>query len=189
MDETRCDGSFWNNPSRLRDSPCVQNTTSTRQKRRRGRILHVATAMAACLVTASAASSSQQDNDSGYHDVQPYCQRNYVKVSKMWLLCDSPGAYYYGGSAYRNSEVCMSGDKAKLRAQSKSVTGHGCSLWRLPNWLAIYWDVVCRCLCFNLGIFYFCIHTRTHFLPPNFAILALLFFKTASLALTSPHSQ
>lgn len=50
----------------------------------------------------------------GYQDVQDFCDRNYIKVVSACLACDTPGAYYYGGNAYRNSPICMSQDKANL---------------------------------------------------------------------------
>lgn len=51
----------------------------------------------------------------GVVQTQDFCLRNYIKVEKLSILCDTPGAYYYGSNAYRNSRVCMSGDKAHLK--------------------------------------------------------------------------
>lgn len=45
---------------------------------------------------------------------QDFCRRNFITVSQLSVLCDTPGAYYSGSTAYRNSVVCVSGDKAKL---------------------------------------------------------------------------
>jgi hypothetical protein len=45
---------------------------------------------------------------------EDFCNRNYMQISRLTLLCNTPGAYYHGSNAYRNSEVCMSGDKAVL---------------------------------------------------------------------------
>lgn len=79
-----------------------------------------------CLLSVSAGEKdsnqgkSKNNNNRGYHDVQPFCKRHYIQVTGVWLTCDTPGAYYYGSSAYRNSEVCMSGDKATLRVECKS---------------------------------------------------------------------
>lgn len=49
-----------------------------------------------------------------------------VRVLSLALTCDSPGAYYYGSSTYRNSEVCVAGDKATLKITGASTT--------LPKW-------------------------------------------------------
>lgn len=57
------------------------------------------------------------NNKRGYQASEPFCRRNFVQVTGLWLTCDTPGAYYYGSSAYRNSEVCMSGDRANLEIQ------------------------------------------------------------------------
>jgi len=54
-------------------------------------------------------------NNLGVVETQDFCRRNYIQVEKMSILCDTPGAYYYGSNAYRNSQVCMSGDKAHLK--------------------------------------------------------------------------
>ena len=37
-----------------------------------------------------------------------------VSVSLLSIVCDTPGAYYSGSNAYRNSHVCVGGDKAKM---------------------------------------------------------------------------
>ena len=53
----------------------------------------------------------------GVVETQDFCTHNYIQVEKLTLLCDTPGAYYYGSNAYRNSLVCMSGDKAHLKVK------------------------------------------------------------------------
>lgn len=80
----------------------------------------------ACGEDQTSSSSSQQyaaenamwrqkaNKDRGLVLTEDFCNRNYIQISRMTILCDTPGAYYYGSNAYRNSEVCMSGDKAKL---------------------------------------------------------------------------
>jgi hypothetical protein len=60
-------------------------------------------------------SSSSSDKNKGLLDVQSFCKANTIKVKSFRLLCDSPGAYYYGSNTYRNSQVCMSNDTANLR--------------------------------------------------------------------------
>ena len=61
----------------------------------------------------------------GFKDVQTYCRNTYVRVTDLSLLCDSPGAYYYGSTTYRNSEVCVTGDKAKLYMEGRLGRIHG----------------------------------------------------------------
>lgn len=63
--------------------------------------------------------STSGHGEKGLVLTEDYCKRNFVRVSQMTVLCDTPGAYYYGSNAYRNSEVCMSGDKAKLNITRK----------------------------------------------------------------------
>ena len=41
------------------------------------------------------------------------CADAAITVEDVSLLCDSPGAYYYGNGKYRNSPTCMLGDKGK----------------------------------------------------------------------------
>lgn len=59
------------------------------------------------------------DQVKGSRDVQSFCKKSIVTVSSLILTCDSPGAYYYGSSTYRNSEVCMSNDKANIKLHCK----------------------------------------------------------------------
>ena len=42
------------------------------------------------------------------------CEDTDIQVEDVSLLCDSPGAYYYGNGKYRNSNSCMLGDKGKV---------------------------------------------------------------------------
>lgn len=58
--------------------------------------------------------SSSTSTEKGQVIIQDFCTRNYIQVDYLSILCDTPGAYYYGSNAYRNSKVCMSGDKAHL---------------------------------------------------------------------------
>ena len=68
-------------------------------------------------------SNNQQINSNGlpkgWLDVQTFCPDAPVQVEEMILTCDSPGAYYYGSSTYRNSKVCMSNDRATLQMYCK----------------------------------------------------------------------
>jgi hypothetical protein len=45
-----------------------------------------------------------------------YCRLrpSQITVSLLSVLCDTPGAYYSGSTAYRYSPVCVAGDKAQL---------------------------------------------------------------------------
>lgn len=45
------------------------------------------------------------------------CGDSAIVVSDISILCDSPGAYYYGSNKYRNSVDCQGGDKAKVIIQ------------------------------------------------------------------------
>jgi hypothetical protein len=42
------------------------------------------------------------------------CDDTPVVIDDLSILCNSPGAYYYGSGKYRNSALCQAGDKAKL---------------------------------------------------------------------------
>ncbi|CAB9509239.1 expressed unknown protein [Seminavis robusta] len=42
------------------------------------------------------------------------CKDETIEVEDVSLLCDSPGAYYYGNGKYRNSETCALGDKGHV---------------------------------------------------------------------------
>ncbi|CAB9526382.1 expressed unknown protein [Seminavis robusta] len=54
------------------------------------------------------------------------CSQEDFQVKAVYLVCDSPGAYYRGSSTYRDSETCIYGDKARLQLEFKikdSFTG------------------------------------------------------------------
>jgi hypothetical protein len=58
----------------------------------------------------------QGENDGAYY--QKYfeaCADSSIDVEDVSLLCDSPGAYYYGNGKYRNSKDCMHGDKGHVK--------------------------------------------------------------------------
>lgn len=55
----------------------------------------------------------------GVLQIQSFCKHNYVQITSLQLLCDTPGAYYFGSNAYRKSEVCQSGDKAYIEMDCK----------------------------------------------------------------------
>jgi hypothetical protein len=84
------------------------------------RLAHIQ--MAAVVVCLALTVTGEDENKRGSHDVEPFCRRSYIQVTRLWLTCDTPGAYYYGSNAYRNSEVCMSGDKANLEVECKSLS-------------------------------------------------------------------
>ena len=48
------------------------------------------------------------------------CSREAFQIKAVYLLCDSPGAYYRGSSTYRDSTTCVYGDKARLQLKCKS---------------------------------------------------------------------
>lgn len=59
--------------------------------------------------------------DEGDDDVGEYYQKYFeacadatIDVEDVSLLCDSPGAYYYGNGKYRDSHTCMLGDKGHV---------------------------------------------------------------------------
>merc|ERR1712218_451470 len=58
-------------------------------------------------------SSSSGETGKTYYEA---CSDATIDVQDYSVLCDSAGAYYYGGSKYRNSEVCKMGDKVKVNA-------------------------------------------------------------------------
>lgn len=43
------------------------------------------------------------------------CADSAISIEDVSLLCDSPGAYYYGNGKYRDSQTCMLGDKGKAQ--------------------------------------------------------------------------
>jgi hypothetical protein len=95
-------------------------------KRRRPRRVTAARAAVAAVYTSLyliLIQESQAASSKGTLDVQSFCRRTLVKVTRVVLLCDSPGAYYYGSNTYRNSEVCMSNDKANIAIYCKCTGG------------------------------------------------------------------
>lgn len=77
-----------------------------------------ASLLLALLVTAPVKGN---DDDGGYNDdgynapaQVTVCADAIVQVQELSILCDSPGAYYYGSGKYRNSATCLPGDKAKV---------------------------------------------------------------------------
>lgn len=68
-------------------------------------------------VVACAGEEVQGDDDAAGDYYQKYfeaCADAVIDVEDVSLLCDSPGAYYYGNGKYRNSETCMLGDKGHV---------------------------------------------------------------------------
>lgn len=47
------------------------------------------------------------------------CSQADFVVNAVYLVCDSPGAYYRGSSTYRDSALCIYGDKARLKLECK----------------------------------------------------------------------
>lgn len=56
------------------------------------------------------------DDQGNYYHQFSVCDESVAIVEELSLLCDSPGAYYYGSSKYRNSASCQAGDKAKVES-------------------------------------------------------------------------
>jgi hypothetical protein len=78
-----------------------------------GLLLLVVTARAANDDSSSSSSSGSSD-DGSYYNTFSVCSDSSIVVTDIVLVCDSPGAYYYGSNKYRNSASCQAGDKAKL---------------------------------------------------------------------------
>ena len=53
--------------------------------------------------------------DENYYKSFSECADSAVIIEEMSMTCDSPGAYYDGGSNYRNSATCVGGDKGRLK--------------------------------------------------------------------------
>jgi hypothetical protein len=62
----------------------------------------------------SSSGYSGSSDDGSYYNTFSVCSDSSIVISDISLLCDSPGAYYYGSNKYRNSASCQGGDKAKL---------------------------------------------------------------------------
>jgi hypothetical protein len=80
------------------DNDNTASSTSTTQQQQP--ILNPIVTTNYCTLT----SSSSYPNNQNYR----------ITVSLLSVLCDTPGAYYSGSTAYRNSPVCVAGDKVKL---------------------------------------------------------------------------
>lgn len=52
-----------------------------------------------------------------YYNQFSVCADSSIVVEELMIVCDSPGAYYYGSNKYRGSATCMGGDKARLQFQ------------------------------------------------------------------------
>jgi hypothetical protein len=85
-----------------------------------GLLLLVVPARTASDSSSSSSSSSgsgydgSSSDDGSYYNKFSVCSDSSIVVSDIVLVCDSPGAYYYGSNKYRNSATCQAGDKAKL---------------------------------------------------------------------------
>lgn len=49
------------------------------------------------------------------------CQDSVVRVTSLFVVCDSPYTFYYGNGANRNSPVCNYGDKLSMQVTFKVV--------------------------------------------------------------------
>ena len=63
------------------------------------------------------AANNNNNNDGSSSNSYTVCQEAPIAITDLQLLCDSPGAYYYGSGKYRNAATCQAGDKAKLSVQ------------------------------------------------------------------------
>lgn len=111
----------------------------TQRKRRRrhgGNRLFFFILIQSCLFAVHAEDSGNQDSyvsqqrqqgsqdyskNHGLLTSERYCRRREIEVTKVTLTCDSPGAYYYGSKTYRNSDVCIDGDKVNLKVYCKTI--------------------------------------------------------------------
>lgn len=58
--------------------------------------------------------SNNNGNGEYYEKYFESCEDTDIEVEDVSLLCDSPGAYYYGNGKYRDSNTCMLGDKSRV---------------------------------------------------------------------------
>jgi len=65
------------------------------------------------------------------------CTGKDFDVQAVYLVCDSPGAYYRGSSSYRDSTTCIYGDKARLQLQCEFYWLCFCLLHYLVGWLNV----------------------------------------------------
>jgi hypothetical protein len=57
---------------------------------------------------------AEEDEGEYYTKYFETCADSDIEIEDVSLLCDSPGAYYYGNGKYRDSHTCMLGDKGKI---------------------------------------------------------------------------
>ena len=68
----------------------------------------------ALLLIATLCGADESDGEY-YEKYFESCEDTSIEIEDVSLLCDSPGAYYYGNGKYRNSNSCMLGDKGKVK--------------------------------------------------------------------------
>ncbi|GKY96151.1 hypothetical protein MPSEU_000575100 [Mayamaea pseudoterrestris] len=61
--------------------------------------------------------SSRADDGFQQYNRFTVCGNSAIEVQDLSIVCDSPGAYYYGSNKYRNSADCQGGDKVKISIQ------------------------------------------------------------------------
>jgi len=77
-------------------------------------LAHLVFLLLLVLAAADQAVDDTYGDDGGtYYNQFSVCEDSIVVVEEMSIVCDSPGAYYYGSNKYRNSATCQAGDKAK----------------------------------------------------------------------------
>ena len=96
------------------------NATSAR-RRQQSTSSSSGSSTASSTATASSESNSKSASAKGQLSFRSTCSRNWVRVTSLVLTCDSPGAYYYGSSTYRNSDTCAAGDKARISLSRELV--------------------------------------------------------------------
>ena len=69
---------------------------------------------AALLVFATFCRADDESDGDYYQKYFESCEDTDIEIQDVSLLCDSPGAYYYGNGKYRDSNSCMLGDKGKV---------------------------------------------------------------------------
>jgi hypothetical protein len=67
-----------------------------------------------CTSSSSSGGSSSTGNSHRRHSKTAHRDKPQISVSLLSVVCDTPGAYYSGSNAYRNSHVCVGGDLAKI---------------------------------------------------------------------------
>jgi hypothetical protein len=79
-----------------------------------GLLLLVAPTRSANSSSSGSGYDGSSSDDGSYYNSFSVCSDSAIVVSDIVLVCDSPGAYYYGSNKYRNSATCQAGDKARL---------------------------------------------------------------------------